>query len=156
MKVIIAGSRTFSDKEFLFQKCLDIISKEQYDGIIPSYDVEIVSGHNPNGADYYGECFSKEYKLNLKLFPADWNDTTTPPVYIKNGNFGPYNAMAGNVRNEKMTKYVITNGGGILIAFSVDGSSGTKNMVSLAKRYGIKSYVFEFTKKNGKIIPKEK
>ena len=81
MKIIIAGSRLYTDRDFLFKECLNIISKLQYDYEIPVSEVEILSGHNPNGADYFGEKFANTYKVKLKLFPADWNDITTPPLY---------------------------------------------------------------------------
>ena len=149
MKIIIAGSRLYTDKDFLFSECFEIIAKLQYEHEIPLSDIEILSGHNPNGADYYGEKFAEKYKIKLKLFPADWNDITTPPLFIKYNSFGPYNAMAGTIRNERIAQYATENDFGILIAFSVDKSPGTKNMVSLAKKYGIKTFLYEFTNKSG-------
>ena len=57
--------------------------------------------------------------------------------------------MAGTIRNERMAQYATENDFGVLIAFSVDKSPGTKNMVSLAKKYGIKTFLYEFTNKSG-------
>ena len=149
MKIIIAGSRLYTDKDFLFLECFEIIAKLQYEHEIPLSDIEIFSGHNPNGADYYGEKFAEKYKIKLRLFPADWNDVTTPPVFIKYNSFGSYNAMAGNVRNEKMAQCATQNDVGVLIAFAVNASPETKNMVSIAKRYGMKIFLYEFTNKSG-------
>jgi hypothetical protein len=75
LRIIIAGSRKLDDYPFFEKVCLDIISREQYNREIPNKELEIVSGNNPGGADFYGEKLSKKF-LNREatLFPADWND----------------------------------------------------------------------------------
>ena len=149
MKIIISGSRDFTDRDFLFSECLEIIAKLQYKHEIALPDVEIVSGHNPRGADYYGERFAEKYGIKTKLFPANWNDITTPPVIIKSNFYGSYNALAGKNRNEQMANYATKDDIGVLIAFAVNASPETKNMVSIAKRYGMKIFLYEFTNKSG-------
>ena len=149
MKIIISGSMDFTDRDFLFSECLEIIAKLQYKHEIAMTDVEIVSGHNPRGADYYGERFAEKYGIKTKLFPANWNDITTPPVIIKPNFYGSYNALAGKNRNEQMAKYATKDDIAFLIAFCVDKSPGTKHMVSIAKRYGMKIFLYEFTNKSG-------
>lgn len=156
MKVIIAGSREFTLKDFLFQECLEIIARNQYEMEVGLQDVEIVSGHNPSGADYYGEKFAQKHNIKLKLFPANWNDITTPPVIIKEGFYGEYNALAGSNRDTEMLNYATNSDVAIMIMFSVNKSSDTKNLLSLAKKYGVKLYLYEFEKdETGKLVRKE-
>ena len=82
MKVIIAGSRTFSDYTLLHQKCDEIINTP----------AEIVSG-TARGADRLGERYAIEKGCPIKKFPADWD------------NLG---RSAGYLRNEEMAKYADT------------------------------------------------
>lgn len=157
MKIIISGSENFTDKDFLFTTCLDIISEIQYKHEVPLSDVEILSGHNPKGADYYGERFATAYGVKLKLFPANWNDITALPVIVRHNFYGPYNALAGRNRNEQMVQYATQGNVGFLIAFSVDKDSGTKHLTSIAKKYGIQVFLYEFEKDpSGKLIKAEK
>ena len=150
MRIIIAGGRDYNpDFEEFCNIVLRIIRKYKELGYNTSRDsLEIISG-TANGADKMGEKFAEKYKIKLRLFPADWNDVTTPPVFIKYNSFGSYNAMAGNVRNEKMAQYATENDIAVLIAFAVNASPETKNMISIAKRYGMKIFLYEFTNKSG-------
>lgn len=146
MKVIIAGTEEFTDKEFLFQSCLDIIAKEQYEREIPNKELGFVSGHNPRGGDYYGEQFAKKYGFSPKLFPADWNNMSEQPCLPKNGFYGLYNALAGHNRNQRMIDHVAENGGGILIAFRINNSPGTTDVIKRAKKAGIKIFQIDYDK----------
>lgn len=79
MKVIVAGTRTFEDYDFLKK----VLSE-------PEYNItELVSGRS-KGADQLGERYAKENNIPLKLFPADWE------------NLG---RKAGPIRNEQMAEY---------------------------------------------------
>ena len=64
MRVIITGGRDFDDYELLREKCNNILSKQS--------DVEIVSGA-ANGADTLGEQYAEECRLEVKLFPVDFD-----------------------------------------------------------------------------------
>jgi hypothetical protein len=79
MKLIIAGSRNFSDYELLRSTC-----NEELKNI-----TEIVSG-TANGADKLGEKYALENNIKIKRFPADWNK---------------YGKSAGYLRNAEMAKY---------------------------------------------------
>ena len=114
MKVIVAGSRNFNNYKLL---------KEKLDKIKEKYTIEIVSG-GANGADKFGEQYSKENNLKVHLFPADWN------------KFGK---SAGYLRNRDMAKF-----GDILIAFWDGKSKGTQHMIELAKMYKLKIAVIRF------------
>lgn len=82
---------------------------------------EIISGC-ALGADRLGEMYAFINKIPVIKFPADWD------------NFGK---AAGSIRNEEMAKH-----GKILIAFCVNNSSGTLNMINFAKQYNLIVYEF--------------
>jgi hypothetical protein len=115
MKVIIAGGRDFSDRNFLFKKC---------DSLLINIKVtEIVSG-GARGVDLLGEDYAMGCLYNWKRFPADWD---------KHGK------SAGYIRNEEMAKY-----SDALIAFWDGKSKGTKHMIDLAKKHKLKVKVVKY------------
>lgn len=115
MKVIIAGSRTFNDYEFLCEKCNTAFTYLN--------EVEIVSG-TTNGADKLGEKYANDNGYQIKHFPANWD---------------LYGKSAGYKRNEEMAKY-----SDALIAFWDGKSKGTKHMIDLAKQYNLKVKIYKF------------
>lgn len=125
LRIIIAGTRTFSDYELLkksFMSCIG--SKREY-----SNNIKIVSG-TANGADKLGEEFAKRNNLKVAHFPAKWNE---------------YGKKAGYMRNREMAKYAIQDGcKGILLAFWDGKSKGTESMIHLAKQYGLKVHVVRY------------
>lgn len=122
-RIIIAGSRKFND----YKKMLTVLDDLGIHLINSIDPVEIISGHAP-GADSLGERFAKVYNYPLKLFPADWNK---------------YGKAAGPIRNEQMARYAAEADRGMLIAFPIGESKGTKNMIKLAKQYGLEVNVIE-------------
>lgn len=100
MKTIIAGSRDYTNYAHV-ETMLDYFRK---DHVI----TEIVSG-GARGADAIGEQYAKENKIDLKVFPADWN---------KHGR------AAGPIRNAQMGDYADQ-----LVAVWDGKSKGTKNMI---------------------------
>lgn len=117
-KVIIAGSRNFNDKELLYKKVNEILSTTDD-------EIEIVSGHC-RGADILGELYAINHHINFITFPALWN------IYGKS---------AGYIRNYEMAKYAGEDG--ILIAFPVGESKGTRMMIKIAEQIGMKVFVIE-------------
>ena len=81
---------------------------------------EIVSG-KAKGVDALGEQYAKEHGIEVKEFPADWKK-------IGRG--------AGPIRNEEMAVYADT-----LVAYWDGKSKGTKSMITLAKKHGLKVHV---------------
>lgn len=61
MRLIIAGSRSFSDLPFLRDSM----------ATVPLEITEVVSG-GARGADRLGEIWAIENGIRVKLFPADW------------------------------------------------------------------------------------
>lgn len=79
MKLIIAGSREFTDYPLLKKTLVPILS----------YITEIVSG-TARGADQLGEQFALEHDIPIKKFPADWDKYGKPAGYIRNTQMAEY------------------------------------------------------------------
>lgn len=116
----IAGSRDFSNVS-LFRSTIRKYLSDIED------EIEIISG-GCSGADTMGEWFAEDNNLKLTVFEADWNK---------------YGRAAGPIRNEQMAKYAAEADRGILIAFPIGKSPGTRNMIKLANQYGLEVYVAE-------------
>lgn len=118
-RIIIAGSRDFSDYELLKKE-----TKKYADR-----DSEIVSG-TARGADRLGERFAAENELNVKRFPANWEF---------------WGKRAGYIRNEQMARYASEDGYlGVLVAFWDGASRGTKSMIQLANRYNLEVHIVRY------------
>lgn len=153
MKILVCGSRRLEvkDRDFVFKTLDDIISKEQYfsNKKVPNESLEIISGNNPKGADWLAERWAKENNLSLKLFPADWNNTSPKKpegwgngqvCILKKHFHGDYNSLAGYLRNQEMANYCV---GEICIAFDAEekkGSTETRDMIKRAKKAWMKVY----------------
>lgn len=112
-KIIICGSREFTDYSFL-SLCLNDL-REHWPN-----EIEIVCGMC-RGADKLGEQWALKNGYPVKRFYADWN--------------GQRNS-AGVIRNEKMADY---SEGGACVAFwdgKVKGS-GTYDMTKRAKAHNL-------------------
>jgi hypothetical protein len=119
MKVIIAGSRGFSDFQLLYAKCEEVLA---------NFDkVEIVSG-TARGADKLGEHYASLKGHSVIQFPADWD---------KHG------AKSGMIRNKEMAIYA-----DVLICFWNYKSKGSQNMIEVAKELNLKVYVIDIREKN--------
>ena len=119
-RIIIAGSRIFNNEE-TFMKAMEEL-------VIPiDDDIEIISG-GCSGADEMGERFARSRYYRLVVFPAKWNK---------------YGKSAGPIRNEEMAKYAVAADRGMLIAFPIGESRGTRNMIKLAEQYGLEVEVVE-------------
>ena len=113
-KVVIAGSRTITDKKLLD----DAIHESGFD------ISEVISG-TARGVDQLGEQWAQEHNIPIRKFPADWTK---------------YGKSAGYRRNEEMIIYVYQNRGAVIALW--DGSSlGTQHTIDLAKKYKIPIYI---------------
>ena len=113
-KIIIAGSRDFSNYKLLKTECNNFINQYQSaTEYLPYDDIEIISG-NARGADKLGEQYAKEHNHKCDVMPANWNK---------------YGKRAGYLRNADMAKKAHA-----LIAFWDGKSKGTKHMIELAKQ----------------------
>lgn len=110
-RVIIAGTRTFDDYEFLCYHCDYFLSEMR-----KKRRIVIVSGR-ANGADQMGERYARERGYSLRTYPANWER---------------YGNRAGPIRNELMAQNADA-----LIAYWDGRSPGTKNMIDMARDYGL-------------------
>ena len=104
-KVIIAGSRGFSNYKLLKEKCNEYLREKRKE-----YNIIIISG-GARGADTFGEKYAQDEGFSLEVFPANWN------------KFGK---SAGFIRNEQMAEVADA-----LIAFWDGKSHGTKHMIEI-------------------------
>jgi len=123
MKIIIAGSRTITDKNVVYSAFFYGLAKFVEQGCkLPLHKLEIVSGC-ARGVDEIGEKLAYFLNIGLSLFPANWNK---------------YGKKAGYLRNIEMANYADA-----LIAVWDGKSRGTKMMIDIAKKKGLKVYVYE-------------
>jgi hypothetical protein len=136
IKLIIAGGRDFKDYNLLQLETQRFLVEQQFK---PS-QVTIISGKEPNGADKLGEEFANKYHFPIIEMPAKWDDLDNPIRLIKTRkDETQYNALAGPIRNDEMTK-IATH----LIAFFDGSSSGTKSMIGLGEKYKLISKVIKY------------
>ena len=129
IKVIIAGSRTYSDYATLSNIVDHIFKIHLYRKGYKPNDIEIICGM-AKGADTLGETYAKNNGFQIRYFPADWD------------KFGK---SAGYIRNKQMAEYAsYRKGYGALIAFWDGKSKGTMHMINLAKEYGLKVFVYNY------------
>lgn len=109
-RVIIAGGRDFGDYPLL-SGTMDNLLRNITEEIV------VVCGQ-ARGADTLGEQYAKERGYRVDYYPADWKR---------------YGKRAGYLRNEQMARNADA-----LVAFWDGESRGTKLMIELAKKYGLK------------------
>lgn len=116
-RIIIAGSRDFTDYQSARNNSLSVIKNDK--------EIEIVSG-GCRGVDKLAEKFAKEMDFKFKEFPADWS----------------LGKRAGYIRNKQMAEYAAEENG-LLIAFLDFKSRGTKMMINLARQNGLEIFIFD-------------
>ena len=119
-KVVIAGSRGFSNYKLLKETCNNTLREKK-----KTHNIIIISGH-AKGADTLGEKYANDEGFDLEIFPADWK------------KFGK---SAGFRRNEQMAEFA--DG---LIAFWDGESHGTKHMIDIAEEKGLDKRVVNYGK----------
>ena len=123
MKIIIAGTRTCEDIKHLYNGL-------KASGINCDLLTEVISG-KAKGADTLGETYAKLFDIQIKSFPADWNQ---------------YGKGAGFIRNQDMANYCFTED--ILLALWDGQSKGTLDMISKAKKKSMKVYIWNYIENN--------
>lgn len=147
VKLLIAGSRTFSDYDLLSLYVTSILSRIKSD--IPTVsreEFEIVAG-GAKGADELAITFAKRKGYRYREFPADWES---------------YGNQAGMIRNKEMAEYIYSSfrrftdntpfqydekdlGHRPYVLCFWDGKSrGTKNMIHLSLYYEFNLFVVLF------------
>lgn len=116
-RLIIAGGRSFTNYPLLKEEAKKyIVSK----GV---KDIVIVSG-GADGADTLGERFASEFNFKLDRYLPDWS----------------IGRQAGAIRNAEMAD----NADGLLAFYN--GSNGTANMISTARRKRLDVKVVRYEK----------
>ncbi|MCE5333762.1 MAG: DUF2493 domain-containing protein [Desulfobacteraceae bacterium] len=115
MKIIVAGSRDFSDYRLMKTKLDHLLQNQK--------DATIVSG-GARGADTLAIQYAKENGLEIVVINAEW-DT--------------YGRSAGYRRNERMAEE-----SDALVAFWDGRSRGTAHMIEIAKNRNLKTRVVRF------------
>lgn len=115
-RVIIAGSRDFSDYQFLREKMDRLLSNVKE-------PIAVVCG-KARGADTLGERYALERGYEVLPFPANWER---------------YGRSAGYRRNVQMAENADA-----LVAFWDGKSMGTRHMISAAKSHGLRVRVVKF------------
>lgn len=121
-KVIIAGSRGFSNYKLLREQCNKYLHEKR-----KTSNVIIVSGH-ARGADTLGEKYAQDEGFALEIYPAQWK---------KLGK------QAGYRRNEQMAEVADA-----LIAFWDGSSRGTKHMIDIMNEKNLLVRVVEYEATN--------
>ena len=126
MRIIVAGSRTFTDYEVV-AGILDRVFGPDWAttkfGDSTEVLTEVVVG-GARGVDTLADRWAREHDIPLKRFPADWNS---------------YGKAAGMIRNRQMAEYAAqsTDGPGALVAIWDGISLGTRHMIQTAKANGL-------------------
>jgi hypothetical protein len=129
--VIIAGSRSLVDIEVV-ERLIEESGLEI---------TEVVHG-DAYGVDKIAAAWGKRKGLIVTPFPAKWKDLSVPGAVMKVGKYGPYNVLAGFMRNRSMAEYVKEKNGTLLAVW--DGASpGTKHMIDTAHEIGLPVCIFK-------------
>lgn len=109
MKVLVCGGRNFINVKLLYKELDALHEQYHFDSLIHG---------DAAGADTLAKHWARSRDIPSKAYPADWNQ---------------YKKAAGPIRNSQMLSEGKPD---IVIAFK--GSIGTADMVSKAKRAGVK------------------
>jgi len=123
MKLIIAGSRSLSVSPETISKYVNELLCEMKKEHLFEQDIsvtEVVSG-TARGIDLSGEEWAKEQNIPITRFPAKWE---------------LFGKSAGYKRNTEMAEYADA-----LLAIYDGTSKGTKHMINLAEKKGLKIVV---------------
>ena len=117
-KVIIAGSRGFSNYKLLHEQCNKFLREKR-----KTHNIIIISG-GARGADKLGEKYSQDEGFELEVFKANWDK---------------YGKSAGFRRNEQMGEVADA-----LIAFWDGKSHGTKHMIDIMNNKNLEVRVINY------------
>lgn len=123
-KVIVAGSRNYYNKDFIYNKLDILLSKI-------NKPVQIVSGL-AKGVDSIAVDYANDRGLSIKTFVANWDE---------------YGKKAGILRNIEMGDYADA-----LVAFRLNNSVGTSHMIDYAKTKNLKIRIYELSSNKTNIL----
>ena len=112
LRTIVAGSRGITGYVYV-RECLD-------HGV--PWKIDCVLSGTARGVDQLGERWAAERNIAVERYPADWN---------------LHGKSAGYKRNEEMARNAAA-----LVAFWDGISRGTKHMIDIAHRHGLRVVIF--------------
>ena len=118
--MIVAGSRSFSDRSLMYNK-LDYYLQNQ--------DKVIIVHGGAKGADTCAATYAKDKNIETKVFLPDWE---------KHGK------KAGILRNIEMFEYVSQFQNRGCVVFWDGKSKGTKNDIELSEKYNVPLRIVKF------------
>lgn len=125
--IIIAGCRSFTN----YKVAKNFIDQVLNSNNINKYEISCIISGCARGADQLGERYANENNINLVQCPAEWDK---------------YGSGAGYKRNREMRDLAIADGHtGVLIAFWDNESSGTRNMISLARKRNMMVFICDIS-----------
>ncbi len=133
-KLLIVGSRSFTDFSLLCAQASDIVAP-----FLDTHEVIVVSG-GAKGADTLGEQFADTYGYNKEIYLAKWNDRTSPTYNSRKG----YDPVAGYARNEVMRQELVKGDAYACLALWDGKSRGTQENFGKLKAKGIPTRVCEY------------
>ncbi len=119
IKLLVAGSRSISDYEFI-KASLDIVHSQLQ---TENYSIELVSGHAV-GVDILAERYAHQNNIPVVLFKPEYQ--------------GPRDYTAPLKRNVKMAEYA-----DLLVAFWDGKSKGTIHMIKEMQKRGKPVYLLQ-------------
>lgn len=108
MRVLVCGSRHFTDTELLYS------TLDKFHKVRP---IDVIIEGDARGADRMAGFWAKKNKIDLLIFPAQWD------VHGK---------AAGPIRNTQMLREGKPD---VVIAFLYQNSRGTANMIKQSQAY---------------------
>jgi SLOG family YspA-like protein len=130
VRVIVCGSRNWTDKDTVWRELDVLLAGCAFPGLALSFAV--VHGDCPTGADHFAELWCNRNGIKQERFPAEWRKTGSDKV----------DYSAGPKRDKKMAEA----GANLCLAFwdgrwrmrrGKLGKPGTLTMVEYALQYGI-------------------
>lgn len=120
MRLLICGSRNWTDEKFIYDRLKRSKGK-----------IDVVIEGEARGADRLAAKAARKLGISVLPFPADWET---------------YDRAAGFIRNRQMLREGNPDGGW---AFSddIEKSKGTKNMVQLLCENGLPTKIFKHKKR---------
>ena len=94
MITIIAGPRDCYDYELVVKAIEE-----------SGFEITMVVSGKAKGVDTLGERWAKRNNIPVAEFPAKWDDLEAEGAFVKEGQYGKYNARAGFMRNGAMAEY---------------------------------------------------
>lgn len=116
ISVVIGGYRNFENYEIFSAFVNECLAEYK------SEEITILSGHC-KGTDLMAERYAEEKGCLMKIFPAEWQK---------------YGKAAGPIRNKQMVEKA-----DVVIAFTCPRATGTKNLISHAKKLNKKMFIKE-------------